>query len=175
MNGRDTERRDISFAAYVSGSASSLTRTAFLLTGDFHKAQDLVQNALAKAYLKWGRIEGVQHPDAYVRRILINEHLAQRRLKRPLEVSLDMAGDPGAGQDAMADADVRSLVRAAINLLPRKQRAAVILRYYEDWTDHEIATALSCSENTVRSQLSRAMSTLRHAACLDELLRTDQS
>jgi RNA polymerase sigma-70 factor (sigma-E family) len=151
---------DESFEAYVAARGHALTRTAYLLTGDHGHAEDLVQAALGRAYLKWARVSRMDSPDAYVRRIIINQHISRWRRTRGRETPTDSLPDtpmpdPNASY-AAADA-VRDVVRG----LPPRQRAAVVLRFYEDLPDAEVAALLGCAEATVRSQISRALAAIR--------------
>lgn len=149
------------FSEYVAGRQQALLRTAYLLTGDHHAAEDLVQAALARIYLSWNRIRDKGSIDAYVRRTMINEHTSWwRRAWRKRERTTDEIPEMAA---ATTDADPteRDEVWALVNTLPPRQRAAVVLRYYEDLTEAETAAALGCSVGNVKSQTSRALATLR--------------
>lgn len=151
-----------SFSAYVTARQRSLVRLAFLLTGDFHAAEDIVQSALARTYSSWNRIRDKQALDAYVRRAVVNEHINWwRRAWRRMEHSTGelpnwLPAEPGPDLDEGHDA-----LRAEIQALPRRQRAVIVLRYYEGLSIAETADALGCAEGTVRSQASRALSALR--------------
>src|SRR5437763_11964596 len=156
-----------SFEAYVAARGHALTRTAYLLTGDHGQAEDLVQSALGRVYVKWGRVSRMESPEAYVRRVMVNQHVSRWRKVRGRESLTSrppdtVVPDPNASY-AAADA-VRDVVRA----LPPKQRAAVVLRFYEDLPDAEIAALLGCSEATVRSQISRALAAIRAGGRLDD-------
>ena len=154
--------RDREFAAYVQARQRALARFAYLLTGDPHSAEDLLQSSLAKVYRNWDRICSVDAPDAYVRRLMVNEHTSWwRRQWRHREVSssplievMDRAVPAAAGHDADLWDHVRSLAP--------QQRAAVVLRYYEDLSEAQTAQILGCSVGTVKSHTSRAISALRH-------------
>lgn len=145
------------FDAYVAARQHALLRTAYLLTGDRHEAEDLVQTALTKTYLAWSR---VRDPDAYVRRAMVNVHnswwrRASRRSERPTETVPEAVAPPGPD---LADRDeVWALVRS----LPPRQRAVVVLRFYEGLTPGEVADLLGCSTGTVASQTNRAIASLR--------------
>jgi RNA polymerase sigma-70 factor (sigma-E family) len=151
---------DESFKEFVIGRGPELTRFATLLCHDRGEAEDLVQDTLASAYASWRRIESTASPEAYVRKMLVNRHVSWWRRHRgrvePRAVLPETAiADP---TDAAALGDA---VRRALTILPPRQRAAVILRYYADYPDADIAEALGCAEATVRSQISRALATLR--------------
>lgn len=157
-----------SFADYVASRGHALTRMAYLLTGDHAAAEDLVQAALASAFARWRRIEAMQSPDAYVRRMIVNQHVSwwRRHRREQLRAAVpDVAVPDFAGGQAVAEA-----VRAAVRALPRRQRAALVLRYYEDLPDAEVAAVLGCSPGTVRSQLTRALAALRRVSSLTELV-----
>jgi RNA polymerase sigma-70 factor (sigma-E family) len=139
-------------------------RFATALTCDPHLAQDVVQEVLVRVQDKWTRIGPLQGRDQYVRRMIINEYLSWRRRKAAKTVAathstLDALGTPVA--DPATGYAERDAMRTNIAKLPRRQRAALLLRYYEDRTDAEIAELLGCSVGTVRSHISRAISTLR--------------
>lgn len=150
------------FRVFVQGIAASLHRTAYLLCGDWYQADDLVQEALAKAYAHWRKVQRADNPSAYVRRILINE--SRRTWRRSRNLSLEQAGDGVAGttvadvSDGVVD---RAELRVALLSLPVRQRAAIVLRFLEGLSQRETAAALGCSEGTVKSQTSRALIKLK--------------
>jgi RNA polymerase sigma-70 factor (sigma-E family) len=151
-----------SFDQYVVDRLDRLLRFATALTCDPHLAQDVVQEVLLRTQRKWSHIGALDGRDSYIRRMIVNEYLSWRRRKAARAVShamLDTLGTPTA-DPANAYAE-RDAMRTRIAALPRKQRAALMLRYYEDRTDAEIAELLGCSAGTVRSHISRALSTLR--------------
>jgi len=152
------------FEAFVAGRLDRLLRYATALTCDPHLAQDIVQDVLLRAQHRWSRIESMHAPDAYVRRMITNEYLSWRRRRAARTISsthgtLDALGTPVA--DPATGYAERDAMRSRIASLPRKQRAAILLRYYEDCTDQEIAEVLGCAVGTVRSHISRALATLR--------------
>lgn len=149
------------FDSYVSTQRRALMRFATILTSQTWLADDLVSDVLGKVYERWDRISALDEPHAYVRRMIVNEYLSfHRRLRRtaPMaDVLLDRAApDDGAAEHAERDAMMRRLMR-----LPRRQRAAVVLRYYVGLPDHEIADHLECRESTVRSLVFRGLAALR--------------
>jgi RNA polymerase sigma-70 factor (sigma-E family) len=150
---------DSSFREYVAARGPALSRVAFLLTGTHADADDLVQQALANAYVRWSHIVRLDSPDAYVRRIMANQNVSWWRSRRRERLT-DHTPDVAVPDSAAAHASTQ-LVRAAVRSLPPRQRAAVVFRYYEDLDDAAIAAALGCSVATVRSQISRALATLR--------------
>ncbi len=160
---RDSERdRDAEFTEYMQARQPALLRTAYVLTGDRHTAEDLVQTALAKLYLSWDKVQRAESIDGYVRRILVNEHNSlwrrpwKKRETTTTELPEQVAADPAGGHDpALWD---------LVQTLPRKQRAAVVLRYYEELSEAETAAVLGVSVGTVKSQTSRALASMRTRA-----------
>lgn len=152
------------FDQFATDRIDRLLRFATALTCDPYLAQDVVQEVLVRVQHRWARIGPMQARDQYVRRMIINEYLSWRRRKAARTVAathstLDAIGTPTA--DPASSYAERDAMRTQIARLPRKQRAALMLRYYEDRTDAEIAELLGCSAGTVRSHISRALSTLR--------------
>ena len=154
------------FGAFAESRWPGLVRLAFGLTGDRWVAEDLAQATLARAYVAWRRVSRADDPDAYLRRILVNT--STRRFRRPRVT--EQSGDPPETAVAgPADlVDERTALLAALRQLPPRQRAVVVLRYWEDLTDVQIGAALGCSPGTVRSQLSRALAKLRESPVLGE-------
>jgi len=147
------------FAEFVRGRGPALQRTAFLLTGDWGLAEDLLQTALAKTYLSWGRIRH-RDPEGYVRAVLANTSASawRRRWKGELP-TYDLPDRPGP--DGWAGTDDRVRLAAALGRLPRRQRAVLVLRFHEDMTETAVATALGCTVGTVKSQTAKALAKLR--------------
>ncbi len=155
--------RDADFAAYMQARQASLLRTAYLLTGDRHTAEDLTQTAFAKLYLAWDKVRDQGSIDGYVRRIVVNEHNSLwRRAWKRRELSSDQLPEhPHRDEyDAGAGRELWDLVQT----LPRKARAVVVLRYYEELSEAETAEVLGISVGTVKSQASRALAALRERA-----------
>jgi RNA polymerase sigma-70 factor (sigma-E family) len=152
-----TGRED--FSAFAASRWPGLVRLAYGLTGDRWTAEDIAQTALARAFVAWRRVSRADDPDAYLRRILINANNRRYRRHRVAEEP----GDPPEGTaDGPADlVGDRFTLLAALRDLPPRQRAVVVLHYWEDLTDTQIAAAIGCSPGTVRSQLSRALARLR--------------
>jgi RNA polymerase sigma-70 factor (sigma-E family) len=151
---------------FVADRLDRLLRYATALTCDRHLAQDVVQDVLLRVHHRWDRISVMDAPHLYVRRMITNEYLSWRRRRAARDVvashsALDEVA-PVVGDPAVRHAE-RDAMRVRIAVLPRKQRAAIVLRYYEDLSDAEIATVLGCAEGTVRSHISRALATLRAA------------
>ena len=162
---RPTGPADGTFEAYVAARAAALVRFAIVLTGDDHRAEDLVQDVLAKAYLRWDRVLRADPPDVYVRRMIVNA--AHSWWRRPMNRELPVertAESPGRG-DPEGGVDTRIAERdsmwRAIAALPARQRAVLALRYYEDLDDDTIARILNCAPATVRTHAMRALHTLR--------------
>ena len=149
-----------SFDDWVEARVAALLRFGYLVTGSQHAAEDAVQSALERACRKWSRVRRADDPDAYVRRMIVNAHVsdwrrAARRESPVAEVRLADQVDPA---DAVSRADA---VWRVCQGLPPQQRAAVVLRYYEDLDYPEIAALLGVAEPTVRSHVHRALTALR--------------
>jgi RNA polymerase sigma-70 factor (sigma-E family) len=165
--------RDAEFEQYMAARQPSLLRTAYLLTGDRHAAEDLVQTSLAKLYLSWDKVQRRELVDGYVRRIMVNENNSLwRRAWKRREVSTDSIPDH-AGVDDRHDHGERSALWEFVQTLPRKQRAVVVLRYYEDLSEAEVAETLGISVGTVKSQSSRALAALRERVHTQPMLARD--
>jgi RNA polymerase sigma-70 factor (sigma-E family) len=157
--------RVVDFDGFVVTRSAALMRTAWLLTGDWQLAEDLLQTALAKAYLAWHRI-GPGREEAYVRRVLVTTYSTWWRRRWRGELPTEHLPDPAAGDgarslDVAADTDLRIVVLAALAQLPRRQRATVVLRYYCDLSEAETAETLGCSVGTVKSQSAKGLARLR--------------
>jgi RNA polymerase sigma-70 factor (sigma-E family) len=155
--------RDEEFREFMRDRASLLHQSAYLLCGDWHLAHDLVQDTLVKAYQHWPRVRQADRPDAYVRRILLNEARGRwRRRERVIPVSRFPEGREPVAPDAADEIARRAGLLQALLGLPLRQRATVILRYLEGMSERETAAVLGCSEGTVKSQSARALSALRN-------------
>jgi RNA polymerase sigma-70 factor (sigma-E family) len=154
------------FVDFYQARGAALRRTAYLLCGDFHAAEDLVQAAFVKLYVAWPRVR-IASAEAYARRVLVRTFVAERRLRRSRE--LPMAALPAellpetAGPEA--DHPGRLDVLLALAALPARQRAVVVLRFWEDLSVEETAGLLGISEGTVKSHCARAVAALR--ACVE--------
>ncbi|GGP83576.1 SigE family RNA polymerase sigma factor [Streptosporangium pseudovulgare] len=146
------------FERYVEQRSARLLQAAYLLCRDWGTAEDLLQTALAKAWLAWRRVG--DDPDPYVYRILTNTHASWWRRRWRGEVPTGTLPDT-AGEDRTGEVGTREAVRQALAALPDRQRAVVVLRYFADLPDPRIAEILGCSAATVRSQASRALAKLR--------------
>ncbi|MGW0596443.1 SigE family RNA polymerase sigma factor [Streptomyces sp. NPDC002776] len=151
------------FREFVENRSSALLRTAVLLSGgDRHAGEDLLQNALIRAAGRWHRIE---EPEAYVRQILYRQQISRWRLKwRRRELSVAEPPDTGARPDDSAAADLRLVLRGALARLTPRQRTVLVLRYFEDLPEAEVAALLGCSVGTVRSTTHRSLARLRTLA-----------
>jgi RNA polymerase sigma-70 factor (sigma-E family) len=155
--------RDRDYVEFVQASSTTLRRTAYLVCGDWHRADDVVQDALYKLYLSWSKVDRSGNPLAYARRVVVNAALDNGRRPWRREVSTDrplerLRTDDPAGTHADRD----EVLTALAELAPR-QRACVVLRYYEDLSIEQTAEILNCSQGTVKSQAARGLETLRHA------------
>ncbi|SBT49707.1 SigE family RNA polymerase sigma factor [Micromonospora auratinigra] len=157
---------DGEFTAFVNERGAALLRVAYALAGEQHAAEDLLQNALAKAYARWPRIRGDAEP--YVKRILYHDQVSGwRRRARRAEIPV---AEPPERAAAAPDPDLRLLLRNALLALPPRQRAVLTLRYLEDLSVEQTAALLGCRAGTVASQASKALAKLRHLVPgLDEL------
>ncbi|MFI6299366.1 SigE family RNA polymerase sigma factor [Nonomuraea sp. NPDC050790] len=158
-----------SFREFMAVHQQSLMRTAYLLTGDPHLAEDLLQSVLLKMLGRWPKLTS---PSAYARKAMVNQYISwRRRLARVTE--LPSAVPPDRSYSAEDSTIVRLVMLRALAQLPPRQRAVIVLRYYEDLTEHETAKLLNCSLGTVKSQAHHALARLRTLAPkfadLDEL------
>ncbi|HXT91642.1 MAG TPA: SigE family RNA polymerase sigma factor [Trebonia sp.] len=157
MSGRDEEFRE-----FMRNRASTLHQSAYLLCGDWHLAHDLVQDTLVKAYQHWPRVRHADSPDAYVRRILLNEARGRwRRRERVMPVPRFTEEREPATPDATDEIARRAGLQQALLALPLRQRATIVLRYLEGLSERETAAVLGCSEGTVKSQSARALVSLK--------------
>ena len=154
------ERRE--FDRFVAARSQALLLTAYLLTGDRGRAEDLLQTALVKSWLAWGRIDGP--PEPYVRRVLVTTYTTWwRRRWRGEHPTAHLPERPVA---AVEPVEERDALWRALRDLPRQQRAVVVLRYYEDLTEAETAAALGISKGSVKSHAARALAALRSSSHL---------
>jgi RNA polymerase sigma-70 factor (sigma-E family) len=149
------------FEEYVTARGAALVRFARVLVGDQHRAEDLVQDALAKAYLRWNRIVRTDQPDVYLRRAVLNGSRSWWRRRGSRERPVESPTDRPAPGDLGADAAERDALWRDLSRLPDRQRAVLVLRYYEDLDDATIADILGCTPVTVRTHALRALTTLR--------------
>ncbi len=153
-------RHDAEFDEFMMASWTSLYRSAVLMTGDVHLAEDLLQNTMGKVYKAWPRFSRVEHPRAYARKILANEVSSWWRKRSSSELPIASRADdtstPGH-DDRIAQAD---MVWRALRQLPARQRAVMVLRYYEDLNGAEIAAALGISQGAVKAHAHQALRAL---------------
>jgi RNA polymerase sigma-70 factor (sigma-E family) len=153
-------RGDPTFEQFAALRLPALFRFASVLTGDRGLAEDVVQEVMIRVHQRFARFATLEQPDAYLRRTVVNEYLSwRRRWARVVPAAAVPDGPKGA--DPAAAVVLRGSLRAELAKLPRRQLAAVVLRYYEGWTDAEIAVALGCRPVTVRGYISRGLRTLR--------------
>ncbi|WP_328323441.1 SigE family RNA polymerase sigma factor [Kribbella sp. NBC_00382] len=152
--------RDAAFEAYFAARSGAMRGTAYLLCGDWHRAEDLVQQTFTKIYLGWRRIERREAMDNYTRQTLVRTFLSERRRAWFRHESV---GSPHSDQAApSADlAEERLVLLEALALVPPRQRAVLVLRYWEDQSVEQTAALLECSTGNVKSQAARGLATLR--------------
>ncbi|MDX6255109.1 MAG: hypothetical protein QOJ11_1443 [Frankiales bacterium] len=155
------------FRRFVEGRQRSLLRTAWLLTGDWSAAEDLVQTTLIAAWPRWGRISAAANTDAYVRRIMINKSHDWRRRRWHREIPTSEL--PERSDSLEADGDVQRILIDALRALPPRQRTVIVLRYFDDLSEVDTAAAMDCAVGTVKSQASKALATLRRHPALTDL------
>ncbi|HEX8626893.1 MAG TPA: SigE family RNA polymerase sigma factor [Catenuloplanes sp.] len=157
----DTERE---FGDFVAARSDALCRFAYLLCGDWHRAEDTVQTALTKLYVAWKRVHDREAIDGYVRRIIVNVLASEGRLARFRRERLSgELPDRADGSDFAVSAHDRMAILQALATVPPRQRAVIVLRYWEDQSLEQVAQTLGCSVGTVKSQAARGLSTLRQA------------
>ena len=151
-----------SFEGFVRSRTAALLRLAYLLAGDRQLAEDLVQEVLVKAHRRWSRVGSADNADAYVRRMLVNEHLSRRRRRSSGELPTDEVADTSRVNDSQDAVAARDEMWRLLAALPARQRAVLVLRYYAELNDAQIAALLGCAVGTVRSLASRGLARLRH-------------
>ena len=165
MNAAD----EADFAAFVATRSAALLSFAHVLTGDRHDAEDVVQTALAATALGWHRLRSKENPEGYVRRAIVTTHLNRQRrrpwLERPTG-EVPEPTDPGPG--GAEGLDERDAMWRVLATLPPRQRAVLVLRYYEDLSEADIADVLGCSRGTVKSQAAKALERLRQSFAPEE-------
>lgn len=161
------------FRDFVVSRRARLLQTAWLLTGDWHLAEDLVQTALLKTFPHWRRI-AADNPDAYVRRALYSVHASWWRRRWRGEVPTAALPDAPSVHDDFGEVDQRRVMIAALRTLPHRQRAVLVLRYFEDLSEGDTAHALGCAVGTVKSQTARALAALRSQGLLVAAAVTDE-
>jgi RNA polymerase sigma-70 factor (sigma-E family) len=149
-----------SFEEYVHARGPDLLRFAYVLCGDYHLAQDLVQEVLAKAYRRWSSIES-DNPDPYVRKGIVHAHLSWRTRRANRETIVEHAPDRPAGVDFSTQHAARDELWALLATLSKTQRAVLVLRFFDDADDRQIAELVGCAEATVRVHAHRGLAKLR--------------
>jgi RNA polymerase sigma-70 factor (sigma-E family) len=149
------------FAQFVAVRERALQRSAWLLTGDWGLAEDLVQTALARSWPRWERINRRDDPEVYVRRVMINTWRTWSRRRWRGEKASPAVADAVAGGDVAAEVAMRMALRDALTALTGRQRAVLVLRVYDDLPEAQVAQMLNCSVGTVKSAMSRALARLR--------------
>jgi RNA polymerase sigma-70 factor (sigma-E family) len=152
----------MTFEEFAATRMPGVLRFAAVLTADLADAEDLAQEVLTRAYSRWDRIGGLDRPDLYVRKMMLNEYLSwRRRSARQIPVGAGTLEPASAASDHAQQYIEREALLAELGRLPRRQQAVLVLRYFEDRGDAEIAELLGCSPGTVRSHASRALAALR--------------
>ena len=152
---------DETFRGFVAARGHALLRTAYLLTGDRQLAEDLVQTALEKAVRHWGSIREPAAAEAYVRRTMYREQVSLWRRRRVNEVPADSIPEPRRERAPADEVEDRLVIRRALMQLGRRQRTVLVLRYFEDLTEQQVADTLGISVGTVKSQAHKALARLR--------------
>jgi RNA polymerase sigma-70 factor (sigma-E family) len=152
----------MTFEEFAAARLAAVLKFAAVLTGDRSLAEDVVQEVLIRADQRWPAIQRMTYPEAYIRRMVVNEFLSWRRRSWRVVLSGDGADmAPPPARDPVADYVERDAIAAELTKLPRRQRAVVVLRYYEGLSDREIAEVLACRPGTVRGYAARALAALR--------------
>jgi RNA polymerase sigma-70 factor (sigma-E family) len=149
------------FRAFVAARSPALLRFAHVLTGDRHHAEDVVQTALAKTALAWPRLRRKDNPEGYVRRAIVTTHLNMMRRRPWREQPHEVVPEQGDGRRLDHEFDERDAMWQALAELPPRQRAVLVLRYYEDLSEADIADVLGCGRGTVKSQAAKGLLHLR--------------
>jgi len=149
------------FDSFVRAYATDLLRSAVLLTGSRERGEDLLHDTLTQLFPRWQRVSSADAPLAYVRRALVNRFISDRRSPRSRDIPVWEVPDAPVTADIGGLVSDRQLIWELMSTLPQRQRAAVVLRYFHDLPDEQIAEHLDCRVATVRSLISRAFATLR--------------
>lgn len=157
---------DAEFSDFMHGRWAQLVRLGYGLTGDLQIAEDLAQTAFARAYASWPRVRRAADPDAYVRKIVVNANLNRFRKRRVIEDLTAAVPEVAHSGDPVGRHEDRAALIAALLQLPYGQRAVVVLRFWLDMTEAEVAAVMGCSVGNVKSQASRALGKLRDSAAL---------
>ena len=160
---------------FVRAQLPRLLRYATMLTGERELAADLVQDVLVKAYRRWSRISGADHPDRYVLRMVTNGYLSWRHSRAARLVAAGELPDEAGLDDFASEHALREDMWQRLARLPRRQRAVVVLRYYEQLADSEIADLLGCAQATVRAHAHKALTTLRNGLTISRMAEAKES
>jgi RNA polymerase sigma-70 factor (sigma-E family) len=161
------------FAQFVEARQRGLQQTAWLLTGDWALAEDLVQTALARSWPRWERIQRRDNPEIYVRRVMVNTWASWRRRRWRAEHPAGAVPDGPAAGDVAAETAARVAVRAVLATLTGRQRAVLVLRVFDDLSEVQVAQVLGCATGTVKSTMARAVARLREDPQMAELLERE--
>ena len=164
------QAEDAGFAEFVAARQRALQRTAWLLTGDWALAEDLVQTALARSWPRWERIRRRDDPEIYVRRVMVNTWTGWKRRRWRAERPTGAMPDCEAAGDLAAEVTARMAVRSALGLLTARQRAVLVLRVFDDLSEAQVAQVLDCAVGTVKSTMAKAVARLREDPRLAELM-----
>ncbi|GII20464.1 SigE family RNA polymerase sigma factor [Planosporangium mesophilum] len=149
------------FREFVRARLARLSRVAYLLTGDHTQAEDLLQSALVKVAARWRRVAAAGDPEAYVKKIIYHEHISVWRRRRLVEWPMERVPDRRSAHDESGSVLLRMVLEQALAKLTRRQRAVIVLRYFEDLSEAAAADVLGCSVGTVKSQTNHALKRLR--------------
>ncbi len=169
---RHAQNLDTAFVAFARRRGPHHLRTAVLLTGDWHTAEDLMQTCLAKLYQVWHRLDTGVDPDSYLRRMLVNTQRSWWRARWRQEAPVEVVPDRATGSDWQERQALADTVRRALATLPARQRAVLVLRYFEDLPEAQVADLLGCSVGTVKTHASRGIRRLGELLG-DELVPAD--
>ena len=159
------------FAAFVQRRSAVMLRAAWLLTGgEWALAEDLVQTAFGEVWRHWSRVAEMDAPDAYAHKVMVNTCLRWRGRRWTGEVASAQLPETGTATDGFQQVDVRESLRHALRQLTMKQRAVIMLRYFEDRTEAETAGIMGCSVGTVKSQAAKALARLRNVPGLADVM-----
>lgn len=161
---RARSRAEFEFERFAAAHVDGLLRTAYLMVGDRAEAEDVVQESMLRVARKWPRVKGMEHPGSYARKVMVNLVLddAPKRTRRKGELlAVESPKQSGDGGASAASLDSRTDLIRALAALPARQRAVLVLRYFADLPETEVAAALGCSVGTVKSSSSRALERLR--------------
>jgi RNA polymerase sigma-70 factor (sigma-E family) len=161
------------FAQFVAARARALQRTAWLLTGDWAMAEDLVQTALARSWPRWEKIRRRDNPEIYVRRVMVNTWVTWSRRRWRGEHATAVVPDTPAPCDLAAEVAVRTAVQSALRSLTDRQRAVLVLRVFDDLTEAQVAQVLNCAVGTVKSTMARSLAILHDDPRLAGLLERE--